>query len=1067
VPLEWRNIDLPFAQGLDQKSDPLQIPVGKLSTCENGRFVKGGRIEKRKGFTAMTGSATAACAVQPLGDQLVRLDGETAYTYSIVASAWESAGTCISVGAEPLAIPISQQYCTAPDVAYLSGVEAYAYVDSLGHAHFMTVDANTRAVLVPDTDIASPSAYEVKVLAQGTNFLVLVYKQGTQKLSWVRVAPTATSVGAMTELTTYTLLNPGVWDALVSGTTLYLAYRQAAETVRVLWLDSSFAELGSGVEDATFRPTTTLKALSLFASGNVSYPVGVAYTYEDTGVNTNCAASAWNSTITASTTPVHCSYGGLNDSGKHVAGIAVPGSAGQAYVFASNLDAATPARPSVHKMSATFGTSITAAAFAPNAYLQSKPFAASATTVAVPCVVPSTTQGFGIVLSQVGFPLARTNVGATTVARTYSVLSESPSPAANTWLLAEPRTTRIVNNASVIGLGCNRLTFADPDSYRTTEIGGRLLIPGAVVEEFDGGQVVETGFLKYPDFYRVVTPAGGSIPAGTYEWCFTYQWTDSQGVLHESAPCPVLATTFGSPSQMTFYVECNAFTAKSNVRIVGYRTQDIATTGDTTFYRFTTAAGVTNSKATTVVAITDNNATWATTNEVLYTGGSVENIAPSPAVGGASWKARCWLIGADGHTLWYSKKLIPGYPVEFNDGFSVSVEDRNGPVKALAVMDDHLLVFTATAIYHLVGEGPDNLGQADDYGLPQLITTDVGCARPGSIVTTPNGLMFQSAKGIYLLSRSFQAQFVGAPVEDYTAEIVAAVLMPDANEVRFTQATRALVYNYYFDQWSTFTITATAVDAGIWRGSYYYARTNGTVELKSATYADDGAATSLTVTTGWLPFSGLQGYQRVRDLLLLATPVYSGSAVITASTGMGSTIGLTGTVIVTVDGTPHTCTISYPVNMSALLSQLNAGLAGSATASTVPTNKLTITSASTGRASTVQINSGTLAASALKFTDGQYANANNGHTVSISLAYDYVDDFDTPVSIDSNYVESGLEQFRVFVGQPRCEAVKVKVVVTPKTGAEALEMPSLSGLTLRAGGKRGFAKTPAGRQFGA
>lgn len=1069
--LEWRNVDLPFAQGLDTKSDPLQIPVGKLSECVNGRFVKSGRIQKRLGFDALSGAAvTAITATATLGDQLIAFDGTLAYDYSNVAANWQSCGSCVAVKPEELSVPIATQYCTSPDVAYLSGVEAYAYVDSLGHAHFMTVDAVTRAVLVPDTDIASPSAYQVKALALGTNFLVLVYKQSTQKLSYVLVAPTATSIGALTELSAYSLYNPGIWDAAVISGSLYIAYSDSNEHVHVAQLDTSMTGLANGAEAFAYRPATTMKAVSVFASG-ATRPVGLAYIYEDTSVNTHVAANSFSADVSTSGTPVRTSYGTLNDSGKHVAGIAAPGAAGQAYVFAGNLNAATPARPCIYSVLFDFAGSYALTTFLPLAYLQSKPYLAFGSTIAVPCGVPSNTQGFGYVVSAAGVPLARTNVGASTVSRTYAVLGESPSPATGQWLLVEPRTTRIINNSYTMGLGVARLTYGDRDAFRTTEVGGRLLMAGAIARDFDGNQSVEAGFLRYPDFYRTITPAGGSIPAGTYQWCFAYQWTDAQGVLHESAPCPALLTAFASPSQMTFAVECLPFTQKSNVRIVGYRTQDIATTGDTTFYRFTPPAGAANSLTATVTSITDNNANWATTNEVLYTaGGVVENVAPPPSVRCTSWKSRCWLVGADGHTLWYSKLRQPGFPIDFNDGFSVTIEDRNGPVTALGVMDDHLIIFTATSIYHLVGEGPDNLGQSDDYGLPQLVTTDVGCERQGSVVVTPNGLMFQSRKGIYLLNRSFQAQYVGAPVEQYNADtVVAAVLMQDSNEVRFTQATRTLVYNYLFDQWSTFTLSGTAVDSGVWRGTYYYAQSGGALELEqSAAYDDDGVATSLTLTTGWLPLAGLQGYQRVRDLLLLAiAPYTTGHVAMVGASGFSTPSTLNGIVTIDVDGVSHACTLTHPVGIPQMLTALNSGLAGTATATQAPSSHITITTASSGLAATLAIRSGTLTAASLGFVDGQEANALNAHTISISLAYDYVDDFDTPVVVDSTDIESGLEQVRVFLNQPRCEAVKVKIVLTPKAGAEALEMPTLSGLTLRVGAKKGHAKTPATRQYGA
>ena len=48
-----------------------------------------------------------------------------------------------------------------------------------------------------------------------------------------------------------------------------------------------------------------------------------------------------------------------------------------------------------------------------------------------------------------------------------------------------------------------------------------------------------------------------------------------------------------------------------------------------------------------------------------------------------------------------------------------------------------------------------------------------------------DGVFFKSAKGIYLLDRSFQVHYIGADVEAYNAlTIVGAAVVPDTNSVR-------------------------------------------------------------------------------------------------------------------------------------------------------------------------------------------------------------------------------------------------------------------------------------------
>lgn len=52
--LNKQPLDLRFGQGLDLKSDPNQIPIGKLLSLENVVFNKGGLLQKRNGFKQLT-----------------------------------------------------------------------------------------------------------------------------------------------------------------------------------------------------------------------------------------------------------------------------------------------------------------------------------------------------------------------------------------------------------------------------------------------------------------------------------------------------------------------------------------------------------------------------------------------------------------------------------------------------------------------------------------------------------------------------------------------------------------------------------------------------------------------------------------------------------------------------------------------------------------------------------------------------------------------------------------------------------------------------------------------------
>ncbi len=201
-------------------------------------------------------------------------------------------------------------------------------------------------------------------------------------------------------------------------------------------------------------------------------------------------------------------------------------------------------------------------------------------------------------------------------------------------------------------------------------------------------------------------------------------------------------------------------------------------------------------------------------------------------------------------------------------------------------MDGKLVVFKHSTIFEMTGEGPNNDGSQNDYGNgPVLITTDVGCTNANSVATTPVGIVFKSAKGIYLLDRSGGAQYIGGPVEAYNSKtITSANLISTINQVRFTTSEDTmLVYDYFAQQWSTFTGLA-ALDATNWNDSYVVLRTDGyALQETSGIWTDNGAFVKLNLTTSWLALAGIQNFQRVWRTLILGS--YKGPHVINLQFG--------------------------------------------------------------------------------------------------------------------------------------------------------------------------------------
>jgi len=307
------------------------------------------------------------------------------------------------------------------------------------------------------------------------------------------------------------------------------------------------------------------------------------------------------------------------------------------------------------------------------------------------------------------------------------------------------------------------------------------------------------------------------------------------------------------------------------VSIVIYRTL----VNENLFYRLTSfTTPILNDKTIDRISFVDNTLDSVLVgNEQLYTtGGVLSNTSPPALSQFTQYKNR--LIGIsseDSYTWWFSKQVTPNVPVQFTPFFYKKIPELGGGLTALGVMDDKLIFFKRSSIYMVVGLGPNNLGLQDDFNDAELITTDTGCTEAKSIIRTPLGLMYKSGKGIYLINRGLNVQYVGAPVEAYNSNrVTSAELIENVNQVRFTLDTGvALVYDYFFDQWSVFT-SVNAADSCLFQTKFTYLRPDGRIFKETpGVWTDGGSPIYLRLKTAWLSMNGLQGFERIYNMMVL------------------------------------------------------------------------------------------------------------------------------------------------------------------------------------------------------
>jgi len=389
--------------------------------------------------------------------------------------------------------------------------------------------------------------------------------------------------------------------------------------------------------------------------------------------------------------------------------------------------------------------------------------------------------------------------------------------------------------------------------------------------------VVVTSGAIYPGQIYADTTSGhsGMFPAGTY----VVSYNSSTAVIQMSNPATVgyagdIFTTYDTCS-IQVSIPTLTVTAKPNVSIVLYRTL----LNQTVFYRASSLTSLTYNSTAAQVVITDTIADDILLgNEQLYTtGGTIDNIN-CPAVSAiVSFKERAVCLTPENPFQFnYSQQLINGVPLEFNAlFFTENIDQKIGKATAIGPLDDKLILFGPSRKFYVVGSGPSPNGTNNDFTDSTPIAGVSGCSNPISVLELPVGLMYQDAeKGFWLLDRSLQEHYIGDAVEAFNGyTVTSAVLFPNSTKAMYTLTSGAnLIYDYYVHQWEVDYFYNAAADSTLFENDVTYINPAGLVLQQTPNvFSDNGSVIPFSLTTGWMSLAGIQGYQRVWELVILGT----------------------------------------------------------------------------------------------------------------------------------------------------------------------------------------------------
>ena len=949
-PLQKQLVPVSFGQGVETKVDQKQVTLGKLLALENATFESPQKLTKRNGYAFLTQYSASgngdACALMSFRRGLLLADGIDLYTYNESGGSggpneWVPQGTMENTGSisqKNIAIDPTYQIFGYDLAVHSSGIQCAVFERGesgfYGGISYTLIDTATGTTLVPPTSISS-SAGSPKVVVVGSLFVItyilsgVLYGLTVDTSTFGTAGPTAfTSGSGATKLSTTSgaaqydvCVSPSgpqaglyvVFNNDVSSTNRGWTIIQCAAATPIAPSGLSYTATASlpgcvcvFMDTFTVAPVvgyshSTSSALFIALKADLSGYLGSGTLYTGgisgiTGISTSSAAIAYS--FAFSSRNIGNFQNDLTQTNT-VAGVSY-----------------TPGSSSVVRRS----VSVCGKLFLATLCVGSQPIPivrAAFDTAGIPSRAGEQTTFF--LLDLQGNQIARyasgsagghyQNASSTTTA--YYMLPESPAYGSSFLL---PGTaaygSSIVSGAAVLQAGLFEFPFTPIPGYLPRAVSANTLLMGgsAIFETDNAGAPVEYWFAYYPWFTGTLSSdalGGGMTPSATYSYIFTYEWTDANGQVQRSVPSQteqsVTTITMGASDTEVLGITFATLRvtakvgARGAVQIVMYR-DTAATPG--VFYRVKAWANDTTVDTLPASPYTDtaSDASIAGNEQLYTTGGVLDNDTPPPTQAMVQHRNRVWLVDSTSPlSVWFSQEVIPtpgllnGTPILFSAFQVVNAPSDGDGVTALGSLDDKMIAFKQYGpIYYLTGQGPTSTGANNDFSDFQRISVDCGCANQASVVGTPMGLMFQSDKGIYLLTRNLSVEYIGAPVESYNSQTVtSAVLIANTNQVRFTMSGGAtLVYDYLVGQWSVFTfqwfatesITG-AVDACVWQGGYVFAgSTSAVFEETPGVYEDvyylSGSVNSyipIRALTPPISLAGLQGFQRIYKVFVLGS----------------------------------------------------------------------------------------------------------------------------------------------------------------------------------------------------
>lgn len=305
--IQQQAVPIPFAQGLDTKTDPKQVQIGKFLSLINTVFDKGGLLQKRNGFGLLTELLNDNSIYLTTFNGNLTAINSTILAYNENTETWIQKGQIQPVQVSTLPLVRNSLNQTQCDSAIINNMVCTVYIQTSTSTSSVTTeylyivaDATTGQNLVYPTPLPVISGGAIsgssRVFVVNNSFVIVsqVLVSTSTHLQYFSIPSTninthSAAFNVTSDLYVPISSNPG-WDGVVvpSQNTLVIAYNTTTGAQGVHVASLSSAQIANG------QTTTVIKAFS-----NAAYIGALVSVCADTTSNPNLVyINFWNNSTT-------------------------------------------------------------------------------------------------------------------------------------------------------------------------------------------------------------------------------------------------------------------------------------------------------------------------------------------------------------------------------------------------------------------------------------------------------------------------------------------------------------------------------------------------------------------------------------------------------------------------------------------------------------------------------------------------------------------------------------------------------------------------------------------------